>query len=263
MRKTTITLLACLFITACNDQDAQNNSEPPALYSRPITVAVNTNEGYNHNTVTGDSILPLINFKGDTILTGVPLLITGKVLQPDSIKKPVTHKLDKPYIQQNDLNLRVIPKDISVIEVNSDLLIRLSADDDIKYEACVSEVGDTIPTGIALSVKGRLVPCIQPLPVKAGAPEYKHSASLNIQLLGIDQGLEGSYVRTITEDKNGNVWIGSYYGGVSRYDGTTFTTYGEEEGLSNRVYVALEDRNGNMWFATDNKGVCMYDEVGS
>ncbi|RLD24734.1 MAG: hypothetical protein DRI54_05820, partial [Bacteroidetes bacterium] len=222
-------------------------------------MSFNTIDGYTHNTVTGDSILPFINSKGDTVPTGVPLPILGKALPPDSLKEPVTRKVDKAHVEQRDLNYRVIPKDIPVIEINQDSLIRLSAEDDIDCEACVSEVGDTIPTGVVLQVKGRVVPCIQPEPVIAGAPEYKHSASLNIQLIGMDQGLEGVYVRTVFEDSRGHIWIGSYYGGVSRYDGTTFTNYGVEEGLSNGVYDIVEDRNGNMWFATNNKGVCMYD----
>lgn len=254
-----ISLCALLMMTACSDTGTQIKSEPPPLYSAPKTVSVNTTVGYTQNTVTGIDIQPVINSKGDTVLTGVPIPITGHVTPSDSISEPIKRRAAEPHVEYNELNVRVISKDIPVIEINPDSLIRLSAEDEIECEVCVSEIGDTIPTGVALPVIGRVVPCIQPQPVIAGAPEYKHSASLNIQLLGIDQGLEGSYVRAIVEDSRGNIWLGSYYGGVSRYDGTTFVTYGEEEGLSNGVYAIVEDRNGNMWFATNDKGVCMYD----
>ncbi len=241
------------------DINTGDHSEPPPLVSAPRTTALNTSGGYTHNTVTGLAIQPIINSQGDTVRTGVPVPIKGYVLTPDSIGEPVTRKVDKPLIEHNELNVRVIPKDHEVIVINTDSLIRLSAKDDIECEACVSSIGDTLPTGVALPVKGRVVPCIQPQPVKAGAPEYKHSASLNIQLLGLDQGLDGSYVRTIVEDSRGNIWLGSQDGGVGRYDGTTFINYGEEEGLSNSVYAIVEDKRGNLWFATRDKGVCMYD----
>ena len=39
----------------------------PPLYPAPQTVALNTEEGYIINPVTGDSIQPIINSLGDTI----------------------------------------------------------------------------------------------------------------------------------------------------------------------------------------------------
>jgi len=162
-------LFFILLLTACTNNNAGDNSEPPPLFALPKTVSFNTIDGYTQNTVTGIDIQPFINSKGDTVLTGVPIPIQGKVLPPDSLKEPVTRKADKAHVEQRELNYRVIPNDIPVIEIIKDSLIRLSAEDDIECELCVSEVGDTIPTGVALSVQGRVVPCIQPLPVIAGA----------------------------------------------------------------------------------------------
>ena len=50
-------------------------------------------------------------------------------------------------------------------------------------------------------------------------------------------------------------------GGVSMYDGKTFTHFTEKEGLSsNYVLSILEDSQGNLWFGTDGGGgVSMYD----
>jgi class 3 adenylate cyclase len=56
---------------------------------------------------------------------------------------------------------------------------------------------------------------------------------------------------SILEDKSGNLWFGTYGGGVSKYDGTTFTHFTEKEGLSNNfVNGILEDKYGNLWFGT-------------
>ena len=62
------------------------------------------------------------------------------------------------------------------------------------------------------------------------------------------------------QDKLGNIWFGTYGGGVTRYDGSTFTHFTEKEGLSNNFVVSmLEDRNGDLWFGTIKGGVTKYD----
>jgi len=71
--------------------------------------------------------------------------------------------------------------------------------------------------------------------------------------------LAGSYIPSSLEDKNGNIWLGSKYSGVSKYNGTTFINYGAKEGLSNAINSIIEDKNGNIWFGTSDKGVCMYN----
>jgi serine phosphatase RsbU (regulator of sigma subunit) len=64
---------------------------------------------------------------------------------------------------------------------------------------------------------------------------------------------------SILEDKTGNLWFGTNGGGVCCYDGKSFTTFTEKEGLSNNiVWSILEDKTGNLWFGT-NGGVCRYD----
>ncbi len=66
-------------------------------------------------------------------------------------------------------------------------------------------------------------------------------------------------VRSILEDKSGNLWFGTY-GGVSKYDGKSFTHFTEKEGLSNNtVWSILEDKSGNLWFGTNGGGVSKYD----
>ncbi len=73
------------------------------------------------------------------------------------------------------------------------------------------------------------------------------------------EGLSKNIVRSILEDKSGNLWFGTYGGGVSKYDGKSFTHFTEKEGLSNNIVRSiLEDKSGNLWFGTDG-GVNKYD----
>ena len=65
---------------------------------------------------------------------------------------------------------------------------------------------------------------------------------------------------SITEDKTGNLWFGTYGGGVSRYDGKSFTTFTTAQGLANNIVWSItEDKTGNLWFGTDGGGVSRYD----
>ena len=64
-------------------------------------------------------------------------------------------------------------------------------------------------------------------------------------------------VRTIRQDKKGNIWLASNEG-IIRYDGKSFTNITGD--LSpNRFFSVLEDRKGNFWFGNYGSGVYYYD----
>jgi hypothetical protein len=63
-------------------------------------------------------------------------------------------------------------------------------------------------------------------------------------------------VRTITQDRKGNMWLASNEG-VIRYDGKSFTNITVELS-SDRFSSVLEDRKGNLWFGTYGSGVYYY-----
>jgi hypothetical protein len=72
-------------------------------------------------------------------------------------------------------------------------------------------------------------------------------------------GLNNVTVYHLLEDRNGNLWVGTVGGGISRYDGSNFQNFTRENGLAgNWIGGMLEDRNGNLWIRT-NIGVSRYD----
>jgi signal transduction histidine kinase len=81
------------------------------------------------------------------------------------------------------------------------------------------------------------------------------------------EGLSNSFVLSIMEDSHGNIWFGTYGGGVSMFDGAnlpagqaSFTHFTEREGLSkNIVWTIMEDSHGNIWFGTYGGGAGMFD----
>ncbi len=74
------------------------------------------------------------------------------------------------------------------------------------------------------------------------------------------QGLANNNILSITEDKSGNLWFGTYGGGASKYDGRSFTNFTTAQGLANNnVWSITVDKSGNLWFGTYGGGVSKYD----
>ncbi|MBC8427733.1 hypothetical protein H8D98_00580 [bacterium] len=90
----------------------------------------------------------------------------------------------------------------------------------------------------------------------------------HFQTYDVTDGLGGSTVYAILQDRNGFLWFGLAGGRVSRYDGHTFRIFTPEDGLpASSVCCILEDSAGNLWFGTNEPdtrkgaGVCKYDGV--
>ncbi len=72
-------------------------------------------------------------------------------------------------------------------------------------------------------------------------------------------GLAQSQVYAICQDRRGVIWFGTRGGGLSSYDGVSFTGYTEENGLTNNyVRAIVEGGSGDLWIGTDG-GLCRYD----
>jgi len=97
-----------------------------------------------------------------------------------------------------------------------------------------------------------IVKAKQTRPVLTQSMRLNDNASFNIQYLDMEQGLIDGDIWSIFEDSRGNMWFGSYLGGICRYDGRSLTYYTIKEGLTNNAIRAIiEDRNGNIWIGTD------------
>jgi len=251
-----------LLLAACTDNKT-SDTLPEPLYPQPQTVPLTTNGGYKINTVTGDSIKPIITKTGDTLITGVPIPIQGKAIHPDSVAEPIVVQLTIPVSSINaHSNVHKIPDDLTIIAVNKDslttiLLKEITKGDTSHYK--LNKSGDTIQTGIPIPAIGKTVAINLPQPIKALPPAQMDAAITNLQYLDADQGMESSRSTSILEDKEGNLWFG-IVGGVCRYDGKSFTHFTKHEGLNiNTTYSILEDKEGNIWFGAYGVGSIRYD----
>ncbi len=99
------------------------------------------------------------------------------------------------------------------------------------------------------------------LPEKSDIKEvtYKMPNPWSIASFGKLQGLKHSIVTALLQDHTGNTWICTA-GGVSRYDGHSFTNFTTDQGLVyNDVRAVCQDRDGNIWFGTMGGGISKYD----
>jgi len=85
-------------------------------------------------------------------------------------------------------------------------------------------------------------------------------ATLNVwENFTTSNGLPDNFVRSLFEDSQGNIWIGTLNNGVSRYDGKNFTNFNTSDGLvDNSILSIAEDDDGVMWFGTFG-GLGLYD----
>ena len=73
-----------------------------------------------------------------------------------------------------------------------------------------------------------------------------------------NDGLVQTDITAITQDKKGNIWIGTN-GGISIFDGKKFTNYDDHDVLQSlRINALLCDSAGNMWVGTRN-GLLKYE----
>lgn len=81
------------------------------------------------------------------------------------------------------------------------------------------------------------------------------------QRIDKQMGLGHDDVRALLEDRSGNLWVGTYGGGISRISGVTIenlrdasyvvTTFTSDQGLShNRAWCLHEDPDGVLWIGT-------------
>lgn len=183
---------------------------------------------------------------GDTVPIGRPIPFRRKKAHPDSVVPPKIFSMPEPRIvisTHNNVQAAGEPRPVKMPE-----------------KLPIFTPGKNgVPMPKVIPARGKVVSAIQNPPVPASQPDLNVRGAANFQSLNVKQGLNNSSVRSIFKDSRGYIWLGGDYG-LSRYDGTNFTYFTAEEGLSSngRISSILEDRQGRLWFGTAN-GVSIYD----
>lgn len=184
----------------------------------------------------------LLSDRGDTIPTGVPIQMAGRRMDPDSLAKPKTF----PLLRKPE----VLPASSHPAIVDPPKKAPLPAN--LKV---VMPGKDGVPLPKQIPVKSKVLPIRQPQLVPALPLEAVNDRS-NWRRLDVEQGLNSSFIVDIFIDSRGYLWIGTSGGGVSRYDGGTFSHFTKEQGMTgNQTKVLLEDSRGHLWFTSHDHAV--------
>lgn len=181
---------------------------------------------------------------GSPLLTPTVVAAPGRVVPKDNIQLPIQKPAGLPKVVKAG-RPRVVSLAPDNFLVRQPEPIRAG-----KPMVCVAgQNGYRFPKQVAAIHK----------PVVAGIPETKRAQtpitqdqnSKNLATFGLVHGLKNLNISEVVQDTFGNLWIATGFGGVSKYDGKSFTTYTEREGLSNNTVLnILKDSAGNLWFAT-------------
>ncbi|WP_262711553.1 hybrid sensor histidine kinase/response regulator [Dyadobacter luticola] len=82
-----------------------------------------------------------------------------------------------------------------------------------------------------------------------------------------ENGLKSNWIKALYKDKKGNIWIGTYGGGLSMHiKGTdSFRTFMHDSenpaSIShNDILTITENRDGRLWIGTENGGISIYNQ---
>src|SRR6218665_10930 len=76
---------------------------------------------------------------------------------------------------------------------------------------------------------------------------------------GVEQGLSQSQVQCITQDDDGNLWIGTL-SGLTKYNGGGLKVFSRTDSLAEDWVTSIcKDKNGNIWFGHWAGGVSMFN----
>jgi len=253
----TFFVLLVVFLSACNTQtDAL--LEAPVLETEVQIIPLNLEEGYALHPITQDTIGPVFNSLGDTVITGKPIHTKGTVLsvKSDSITEKRYGPLTQNSLPTNRIPLKGTPLKVSF---NPDTVLPVQQAH-AGYFYLINSIGDTLKTGVPVlatpkKVKAKYTETTPSLP-----PRFKDNNRYNIQHMGAEQGLPSAYIHSIVKDSNDHMWMGMYGTGICKYDGTSYQLFTINEGL-NSFYVRklFLDSKGNLWIGSERGGLSMFD----
>lgn len=88
--------------------------------------------------------------------------------------------------------------------------------------------------------------------------EYRH---LDDGTSGRNGRLTDKFVHSILKDRDGGIWIGTYFGGINYLSpcGMLFSSLEGGEGCGHVISKFCEDSDGNIWIGSDDGGLSLYD----
>ncbi len=88
-------------------------------------------------------------------------------------------------------------------------------------------------------------------PAKQSVHHARQKEEMGLQ--DVSTAYNPNYIVSIVVDKEGIVWVGTWGGGLARFDGKNFRNYTTKDGLpGNHVFMLHQEASGKMWVGTNN-----------
>jgi len=185
----------------------------------------------------------IVNSIGDTIKTGIPLVITGKEVEEDTLLPIRTNVLSEPTPLQKEKTM--FPAGVPVI-IESGQPTIWNIENDFESDSTT------------LKFEGIIHAINHPKLIRAEPGRFRDNAVGHLKYWDVDQGMNSSYCLHTYFDSRGYLWIATYVG-LTRFDGVNFLHYGKENGIpSNLTNKIDEDSEGNLWLGSNN-GIIKFD----
>lgn len=283
-----LSLIAILY--SCHGDLPHQDYPLPSLHPTPKTLPLRLKNGYVFKPFTRDSIYPIFTTTGDLVVTGKPISLKG------SSKPLVIKELEGKQVISNEQKRfpnvftatlpQVYPANKVIIRNASHMLTNTLGD----------TLATGLPLKVPIIKKRLNTPTsIKALPAKltkqatcdinticvaqnmASDRVYDLHWSKNNRLwlatyAGIslyngnsfmhytrEQGLPNGNVRSILEDRQGNVWFSPRGEGICKYEGDSLLILNHQDAiLDDYITCITEDKQGNIWWGT-NYGLTKYD----
>ena len=91
-----------------------------------------------------------------------------------------------------------------------------------------------------------------------GLYQYKKKSG-HLKIYDIRDGLASNWISTINDDQKGNVWVGTWGGGLTMIKDSKVLTINKSNGLKDEhIRCIKEDKEGNILFGTKETGLLVY-----
>ncbi|HCV15722.1 MAG TPA: hypothetical protein DF637_05255 [Rikenellaceae bacterium] len=176
----------------------------------------------------------------------------GNVLLTNSINKPVVIPAKSPIVTIPSKSVEIAAP-INIYPSTQPKTLTISN----PVVRVIGKNGTTKP--LITPATGNPIFCKAPQVVEVKDPYIKDINPHNFSSFSKLQGLRHDQIRSMIQDKMGNIWLGTD-DGLTKYDGKFFYHYTTLQGLSNNLILSvMQDSEENIWFGTFRGGVTRYD----
>lgn len=245
-------IMACLVLAigGCKDNSKKADNQPKPLFDPPKAAELRIKNKYVVNPFTGDSIKPNRVEAGKEVLPGaVPIPAIGEVIEPELTGIQSERKAGTPLVWPADSNVHFVNPNLKVVPLNSAAIQKVIAG-----------------AGKIITAKPAIRTAKHKPATEASAIRVKDFAKYDIQYFDGSTGMPSEDINCVYQHTDGNIWFGTARHGAIKYDGKSFTQYGESEGfqvdslsqVSGNIQSIIGDSKGNIWFG-GAPGITKYD----